>query len=90
MLKNIVLNRLLGLLLSAPFSVERSGTVFLPSAWATGGCGVKRILSGRACSHKEKRLTTRDSQSPAHDDGVFNVFVLSMFQVEFLLRFMSN
>ncbi len=31
----------------------------LPSAWATGGCGVKRILSGRACSYKEKRLTTR-------------------------------
>jgi hypothetical protein len=33
----------------------------LPSAWATGGCGVKRILSGRACSYKEKRLTTLDS-----------------------------
>ena len=52
-----------------------SEAVFLPSAWVTGGCGVKQILSGRACSHKEKQLTTRDSQSPAHDDGVFIVFV---------------
>ena len=33
----------------------------LPLAWATGGCGVKRLLSGRACSYKEKQLTTRDS-----------------------------
>ena len=47
----------------------------MTSAWATEGCGVKLILSGRACSSKEKRLTARDSKSPAHGDGVFSVFV---------------
>ena len=36
---------------------------------------MKLILSGRACSHKEKQLTARDSESPAHDGGVLMVFV---------------